>query len=206
MKKTKHFILDTSLRLFNQHGLAKTTLRTIAKEMNISQGNLNYHFKKREDIIEMLYFQLVAKMDESIKASQEGPFKMKTMYDQFKITMTNFYEYRFFMLDFVTVMRAHEKIRAHYNELVKLRKNQFLGIFSFLTKLGIIRKEEFSGEYESLNDRLQILGDFWLSSEIVKNDLTPKAIEKYANIIFQSFYPYLTAKGKKEYKKSILDG
>ena len=66
MKNTKDRILDTSLELFNSLGLSKVTLRTIANKMGISQGNLNYHFKKREEIIETLYFQLVQNIDNSM--------------------------------------------------------------------------------------------------------------------------------------------
>ena len=56
MKDTKEIIINTALKLFNTEGLSKVTLRTIANKMGISQGNLNYHFKKRDDIIEALYF------------------------------------------------------------------------------------------------------------------------------------------------------
>lgn len=63
MNNTKQKILIKSLELFNSKGVSKTSLRTIADEVEISVGNLQYHFKKREDIIEALYFQLVEKMD-----------------------------------------------------------------------------------------------------------------------------------------------
>ncbi len=63
MNITKQKILIKSLELFNYNGISKTSLRTIADEVGISVGNLQYHFKKREDIIEALYFQLVKKMD-----------------------------------------------------------------------------------------------------------------------------------------------
>ena len=98
MKKTKEIILDTSLELFNSLGLSKVTLRTIANKMEISQGNLNYHFKKREDIIETLYFQLVQNIDSSISSMKEpkNPFQLLVSISQ--TIMSNFYEYRFFFL------------------------------------------------------------------------------------------------------------
>ena len=113
MKKTKEIILDTSLELFNSLGLSKVTLRTISKEMGISQGNLNYHFKKREDIIETLYFQLVQNIDNSMSRIQEpkNPFQLLVSISQ--TIMFNFYEYRFFLLDFVQIMRENNKIRNY---------------------------------------------------------------------------------------------
>ena len=68
--KTRDKILQTALNLFNQHGVPNVTLRRIAAEMFISQGNLNYHFKHREDIIEALYFQLLETFEtEKVKRS-----------------------------------------------------------------------------------------------------------------------------------------
>lgn len=203
MKNTKVLIMATALRLFNRDGLAKTTLRTIAKEMNISQGNLNYHFKKREDIVEGLYLELVAKMDVMMEQSQQGPFDMQAMYRSFRQMMVNFYEYRFFMLDFVTVMRAHESILKHYRQLQQLRKQQFFEIIALLVDMGIVRKAEFPREYEELEVRLQIMGDFWLSAAIIKEELSPEVIDRYGQIIFHSFYPYFTPKGKAEFLEQL---
>ena len=41
---TKHKILKTALDLFNKEGLDQVSVRRIAVEMNISDGNLRYHF------------------------------------------------------------------------------------------------------------------------------------------------------------------
>ena len=96
MKNTKEVILKTALDLFNTHGLPKITLRSIAKEMGISQGNLNYHFKKREDIIENLYFQLVKNIDDSISNTKNLENVLELLFHISKTIMYNFYEYRFF--------------------------------------------------------------------------------------------------------------
>lgn len=39
-------ILETSIELFNKNGYAYVTLRDISDALNISPGNLTYHFKK----------------------------------------------------------------------------------------------------------------------------------------------------------------
>ncbi|HED09125.1 MAG TPA: TetR/AcrR family transcriptional regulator, partial [Caldithrix abyssi] len=77
MKDTREKILHTALTLFNRQGLPRVTLRAIAKEMGISQGNLNYHYKKRDEIIEALYFQLVARIDMEMEksAGEESPLE-----------------------------------------------------------------------------------------------------------------------------------
>lgn len=52
---TKQKILQQALQLFNENGLSNVSLREISEAMDISVGNLQYHFKKREDIVEGLF-------------------------------------------------------------------------------------------------------------------------------------------------------
>lgn len=200
-KNTKSKILSTALKLFNQQGLAKVTLRSIAKEMGISQGNLCYHFKKREDILEALYHQLVALMDEVIhKAGMSLP-TLSSSYQTSRTMMEHFYNYRFFMLDFVQIMRENENINHHYKQLSVLRKEQFLGMFELWVHEGLMRPEEFEGEFHNLYIRSSILGDFWLSSAIVQQELSIDLVDKYNHIVFQNLYPYLSPKGKKQFQE-----
>ncbi len=202
MGTTKQKILAKALELFNQQGLSKITLRRIAVELDMSQGNLNYHYKKREDIIEALYYQLVAKIDECMNSFNPTVINLNTLFDISKATTIHFYDYRFFFLDFTQIVKNHEKIRAHYNKLMLIRRTQTLSLFSVLEKQNIIRSEEINNEYDHLFTRIQILSDFWMASSSLKsNDITPEITSTYVKIISESIYPYLTKKGIKAYQK-----
>lgn len=203
-KNTKSKILITALKLFNEFGLAKVTLRNIAKKMGISQGNLCYHFKKREDILEALYYQLVALMDEVVQQAGMSLPTLSSSFQTSKKMMQHFYDYRFFMLDFVQIMRENQSIHQHYKALSNLRKQQFLGMFELWIHEGLMRPEEFEGEFDNLYLRSNILGDFWLSSAIVQQDLKEGLVEKYNHVVFQNLYPYLTPKGKNQFYE-IMD-
>jgi AcrR family transcriptional regulator len=207
MKKTREIILDTSLELFNSLGLSKVTLRTIANKMEISQGNLNYHFKKREDIIETLYFQLVQNVDSSMSSMKEpkNPFQLLVSISQ--TIMSNFFEYRFFLLDFVQIMRENKKIRTHYTELTILRELQFLSLFNLLIENDLMRKEVLPNEYKNLYKRFQMLSEFWISdAEIHNSKIIKKTISTYSVILTQAIFPYLTLKGQKEYYSIVSGG
>ena len=206
MRITKGKILQVSGTLFNEKGLSNVSMRTIADELTISPGNLTYHFRKREDIIEALYFELVDNMNEAIAQAQQTG--LASIYQMTQAINSILYTYRFIMLDFTTIMRNNKKIKTHFEKLCKLRKVQFTGIINHLIKTGILRQEELPREYEFLYYRFQLIGDYWVSSaEILHQKIAKKHIELYNEIILQSLYPYLTKKGRNEYHalmKSIL--
>lgn len=204
MKNTKELILCTALELFNSEGLSKVTLRTIANKMNISQGNLNYHYKKRDDIIETLYFRLVEKIGEKMGGNEQKTIDLASLFLLSVTIMEFFYEYRFFLLDFVQIMRENKIIRAHYLQLSAMREAQFLALFNALVAAEVLRKEVLPNEYLFLYKRFQILGDFWISSaEVTNKALNKKMIHEYSHIINQSIFPYLTDKGKEDYAKIV---
>lgn len=197
--KTKDRILLTSLNLFNERGLSQVTLRTIAKEMGISQGNLNYHFKKRQDIIKALYLQLVNRMDNIFHNLMAMEIGLPLVFQSNAAMIEAFLDYKFFMLDFVQIMRENRDIQEHYLQLQEIRKQQFEGIVQLLQKQGVLRREEFEGEFSNLQKRMRIVGDFWISSsEVLDTNQEHQALE-YKHILSEFIYPYLTPKGKKEF-------
>ena len=175
-------------------------MRQIAQATSISQGNLNYYFKKREELVEALYLQLVEEMNVLMASlAKEAPSLAQLLTGSAQ-TMQRFYTYRFFLLDFVHIMRQQPSIQAHYQALTQQRNQQFSMLYEYWVAEGLMRAEAFPEEYVHLYTRSQILGDFWLSSAFTKQqELTPALVEEYNRAIFAQFYPYLTDQGKKEF-------
>ena len=198
MNATKQKILVKSLTLFNNSGTSNTSLRTIADEVGISVGNLQYHFKKREDIIEALYFELVEKMDAVFFIPSDD--LLKSFLNISKEIITILYEYNFFLLDFVTITRKNQKIKKHYSQLSKQREIETLKMVALLISNNLFREELLKNEYSNLFKRIEVISNFWFSSVLIQADSLHKAsIQEYTLLISQSIYPYLTAKAKKQY-------
>ena len=60
---TRDRILATSLQLFNAQGLAAVSTHRIAAELEISSGNLHYHYKAKELIVERLFRRFEDRLD-----------------------------------------------------------------------------------------------------------------------------------------------
>ena len=64
---TRDLILDVALVLLNERGESIVTSVDLASEMNISPGNLYYHFKGKEQVVEELYAQFHARVLVALK-------------------------------------------------------------------------------------------------------------------------------------------
>lgn len=201
--KTKEKILSKALQLFNSEGLKDVTLRRISGSLGISQGNLNYHYKTRSDIVSELYFQLVEKMDiEMTKMTMEKPI-LSFLFDSSLISMKILYEYRFITRDLYSVLASSTELKEHYLTLQNIRKQQYLQLFKKLETEDLMRNEEIDGEYDRLYERMNILGDNWINAATLYTAANEAKITHYHALLFEIIYPYLTKKGKQEYLKLI---
>ncbi len=197
MKNIKDKILQASLLLFNEKGMVNVSLRQIAQEIKISQGNLNYHFKLKEDIIEALYFQLVEEMNRQMNAMEAADTELEALYKSSLSTMEKMYEYKFILIDFIHLMNENSKIKTHYAGLMKIRNDQFQIIFQSLIKSDLLRPAAFENEYLRLYQRMNIVGDSWIN--IYSTFDQGNTVSYYCNLLFEMIYPYLTDKGRKDY-------
>ncbi|MBK6952770.1 MAG: TetR family transcriptional regulator [Crocinitomicaceae bacterium] len=194
--------MDTALNLFNEKGLAQVSLRTIAESMRISPGNLTYHFKKREEIVEALYYEFVAEVEERFEEMNLSEIKLNLVFDLILMLTETRLKYRFLMRDFTTLIAENPSIKKHYVAVIKKRKSQSMGIFDHLIEQKILRPAELENEYEHLYERIQILGNFWITSALMQgNKMTNATVERNFEMVVQIMYPYLTNKGKREWER-----
>ena len=69
-RDTRTRILVASLLLFNEHGEPNTALNDIADEIDISPGNLHYHFRKKSDVVSALLAEFQADARQVLQPAQ----------------------------------------------------------------------------------------------------------------------------------------
>lgn len=201
MSETKNEILKSALRLFNEMGVSQVSLRIIAADMGISLGNLTYHFKKREEIIEALYLELVSRLDETITKKLNTKSQFDLLFEIPRATISNFYEYRFLMLDFVDITRNHAMIQDHYHKLMIERELQFEKLVSDLIAAKLLREENRVNEYSFLFKNLRIVGDFWLSAKTIDKNgvIDQKDLQEGSQLLEFIIFPFLTSEGQSKF-------
>lgn len=200
--KTRDKILKAALDLFNTEGVPNVSLRRIAAALDISQGNLNYHFKKREEIIEALYYQLLETFEAEKARVGTETLDLNFILDSTFSGMQALYRFRFLMIDFNQNMRENPGIHEHFKMLETVRKQTYLLSFQIAVSNGIMREEEFSGEYERLTDRIRVFSDYWIaSSQVYGEQQGDDTVKYYYELLVEFFYPYFTDEARAEFRK-----
>lgn len=201
---TKARILEAALRQFNENGTDQTTVRSIAEEVGISHGNLCYHFKNTDALIEALYDRLVAEIDERAQSSLSPDLRVKDMVEQIGLTFRIMYRYRFIFLDFVRIIRRIASVREKFRLLIQFRRTQFQMGYQLLISKGLMREEWEPGLYDSLSTNMLVLGDNWIcNAEIHFDEKGEKVIRFYMDAFLAGLVPYFTEKGLEEYRQAL---
>ncbi|MFI2352880.1 TetR family transcriptional regulator [Streptomyces sp. NPDC019443] len=66
-EQTRTLILETALRLFQERGYDKTTMRAIAKEAGVSVGNAYYYFSSKEHLVQGFYDLIAAEHQAAVR-------------------------------------------------------------------------------------------------------------------------------------------
>lgn len=203
---TKEKILAKALELFNEKGYNNITTRHIAAELSISPGNLHYHFKHSEDIIKILFTELILKMDELLNTIKKK--KDKNLEDLYLFTSSTceiFYHYRFIFINLVDVLKKIPEVEAQYEGINFSRKEEFQLIFSDLQKNNIFKKDIPDFMINSLTEQIFIIADNWLTHNRLISKLNKKAaIQSYTLLLMNLFYPLLNKEQQKLYEQQYI--
>jgi AcrR family transcriptional regulator len=202
MKNTREKILDTARSLFNKLGYSQVTIRMIASEMSISSGNLNYHFKKKEDILEALYFEMVENFDKRVEEVESKTISLELMKEEISTSMQRMMAYRFFWADLYFLFTSSPSIKKHFTEVRKGRLAGYHFVFQQLEKQKVLKEPSFSREFEFLIKRMLDYSNTWLYASIIYPDKVKKTqlIDEATFQLLSLLYPYLTKSGKGQFK------
>lgn len=201
---TRNIILNVSKTLFNERGFYNVSLRQIAAQIGISQGNLNYHFKKKEEILKELFRQSVETVTTEFVATTKLGANFYFLLELARKTYEVQVDYRFLISDRIYLMDDVPELRNQYGLIKTQRINEFNQLFKAFIQKGYMREAEFETEYEELGLRLFLLGIYTIPDlEIDFKSDRVTGLKRYLQIITTSFYPYLTEEGKKKYFETL---
>lgn len=196
--KLKEKILIKAVEMFNKQGISSTSPNNIAAALNISSGNLTYHYKTKAILVKAVY--------ESMHADSQGFIKLDgyLTLDDFRKIMTRFrdfmVEYRFFFQDLFFILQNYPEVGKLYEESNLMRLQQGRSLFDYYIETGRMIPERDGINYDFFIHNVWMVGAFWnLQSKIFTPGVLFKQPMDLVEMTWYMILPYLTKKGKEEY-------
>ncbi|HBO14488.1 MAG TPA: TetR family transcriptional regulator [Halieaceae bacterium] len=194
--KTRDRILVTSLELFNEAGEAHTTTLDIATELEISPGNLYYHFKGKDQIIAELFHQYEVALGETLAAPLEKPLDsgrdgVENNWYYLYVVLEEMFQYRFLYHNLDDLLRRYPSIHKGFQRLLQLKRAALYAICDNLLQREVIgaRDQQLVG----LVDNLTLTITFWFNYERLLHPSRPQMVTIHQGVLqlLTMIAPYL---------------
>ena len=189
--KTRDRILHTSLLLFNEEGEPNTTTVDIANELDISPGNLYYHFKGKDIIIAELFNQYEQGLCEILSAPLEKPLNVEDNWFYLYVVFEEMYNYRFLYRNLSDLLNRYPDLKRRFRRILALKQQAISAVWLTLTEAAVVSIPE--DEVEALIDNMVLLLNYWLNYDHLLHDDRPPAliIHKGVYQLMSMVAPYL---------------
>ncbi|MEY3516547.1 MAG: hypothetical protein RIS67_764 [Pseudomonadota bacterium] len=166
--KTRNRILDVALRLFNEQGETNISTNHIADELEISPGNLYYHYRNKDDIIEQLFQRFEERMDQALVAPEGREVTLEDVWLQLHLVFECIWNYRFIYRDIINILTRNRSLRLRFARILKRGSSNAQGIMRGLNETGAMRAS--AAEIEGLATNILVLATFWLNYANVRGE------------------------------------
>lgn len=180
--KTKDRIIETALRLFNEEGEPNVTTNHIADEMDISPGNLYYHYRSKDDIIWQIFLNYEKKINHILNHKDVDYTSMEDMWFYLQLVFEVIAEYRFLYRNLIQLMNRIDFLKRHFRHILALKSQTALTIMQDLAKKNLFNAD--SQTIATLADQIALTATFWLNYSIAIYDDNFDEAKKLSHGIF----------------------
>ncbi|WP_147653687.1 TetR/AcrR family transcriptional regulator [Vulcaniibacterium gelatinicum] len=172
-RQTRQRILDTALAMFNAQGEPNVTTNHIADELEISPGNLYYHFRNKDDIIEHLFARYEARMDAALAAPQGRLPNLEDIWLQLHLVFECIWDYRFLYRDLVEILSRNRRLRLRFARILRRADEQAHEVMRGLVRAGVMRAS--AAELDAAATNVLVIATFWLNYAAARGDRDEQA-------------------------------
>jgi len=190
--KTRDRILVTSLELFNLCGEPNVTTIDIANEMDISPGNLYYHFRNKDEIIAELFQAFEEGMHEVLQSPVDAGLDFMDYWMYVHMIFEKIWEFRFLYRDPVAILERNEKLQKKFNRILDKKREASLGIIRMMRDEALIELDDNAAERLATN--ITMTATYWLNYQHIRHmasSCDPDDLEAGVYQVASHITPYL---------------
>ncbi len=166
-RRTREKILDLSLRLFNDFGEPNITTTVIADELSISPGNLYYHFRNKDDIVNSIFSQFESEIERMLAVPDGRRSNIEDVWLYLHLMFELIWRYRFFYRDLNDLLSRNRKLELQFKLIlghkIKVARQLCLDL----------RREQAleasDAQIDAMATNMVVVASYWLSYEYVRN-------------------------------------
>lgn len=207
-RRTKERILDATLDLFNRFGEPNVSTPVIAQALGISPGNLHYHYRAKEELVNALFDQYAASLRELLQATsgvrdvEDAWFVMHTLFERL-------WAYRFLYRDINDLLSRNLKLETEFRELLQAKTRAMRALLDGLGQAGALAID--AREVEPTANSMVVVLTWWLSFEYVRDprhalesEEAQRTMMRGAHHVLHLLVPYLEA-GQRRHLLELVD-
>jgi len=177
-RRTAERILEVTLELFNRFGEPNVSTTLISSELNISPGNLYYHYPAKEELVNALFMRYETALQDLLGASpgvhdvEDAWFFMHTLFELV-------WQYRFLYRDLNDLLSKNRRLETHIKDALLHKTTAFRAVLDGLEHAKALAITP--SEREVTATHMVVMLTWWLSYEYVRDPrhaLEPESAEK----------------------------
>ena len=172
-RHTRQRILDASLVMFNAQGEPNVTTNHIADELEISPGNLYYHFRNKDDIIEQLFGRYEERIDAALAAPSGRLPGLEDIWLQLHLVFECIWDYRFLYRDLANILSRNRRLRIRFARILRRADEQAHAVMRGLSQAGVMRAS--ATELDAAATNVLVISTFWLNYASARGDKDEQA-------------------------------
>jgi AcrR family transcriptional regulator len=205
-QRTRSRVLAESLRLFNERGEAHVTTGMIAGALDMSPGNLYYHFRNKDAIVERLFRRFEERIGVEPGVAPDAASAIEDLWLYLHLMLEAIWEFRFLYRNLDDLLARNKRLRDHFNRIVDRKLEAVVALCEGLERSGAMRARP--EEIRALARNVLVVATYWLNFESVRglrDDDAAAAMGQGAYQVMALVAPYLR-RGAKRHLEHLSRG
>jgi AcrR family transcriptional regulator len=182
-RRTRERILEAGLRLFNDFGEPNVTTTVIADDLNISPGNLYYHFHNKDEIVEAIFSQFEHEIEEILAVPSNRQANVDDIWLFLHLLFEHIWRYRFFYRDLNDLLTRNRILEIHFKRILEHKTVTATTLCEGLVSSG--NMQATSAELHALATNMAVIATYWLSFEYARDPRGKMENERIGRGVYQ---------------------
>jgi AcrR family transcriptional regulator len=191
-RRTRERILETALIQFNRFGEPNITTADIADEMEISPGNLYYHFRNKDEIIAELFAALERRLDALLIAPTRREPGVEDLWFLLHLLFEAMWEHRFLFRDLDEILSRNRRLASRFARIMRRGSGTVIEFCRGMVASGAMQASE--REIAALAENVALVATYWISYQrISAGEAAPEtaSLDRAAYQVLSLIAPFL---------------